>query len=352
MDESRGYFAVHSQGLGHATRAVALAGSLQERRPDLSFLFLAGVPALDLIAAHGFDVLTAPPAPDWPAKEGVLQPLWPWYLDYARYLRVARRFLRAEGDWESYRFLVSDGELAAVREAVRHRVPTAMIVNTLRHDFARDVPSRLLEGFGNFWFSRLARKVDLILTAEPGPHWRNMRRIGPIVRPFSATREKLREDFVFRKKTILVTAGGTGIGEFLMRAAMKAFEDLRLDDASMIVVSGPRLKADPAPGVYTYGFLPNLQDYILAADLVVTTGGRQTLDEALAAGTPVIAIPPRGHVEAERNAARLGYRFEDVDRLGERIREKLALGRLPPQPVGNDEAVRLLLSFIESTARA
>ena len=346
--EAAGYFAVHSQGLGHATRAVALARGLQEQRPDLDFLFLAGVPALDLIAASGFDVLTAPPAPDWPSRDGELQPVWRWYADLGKYLRVARRFLRAEGDWDSYGFLISDGEVASVREAVRRRVPTAMIVNSLRHEFARDAPSRLVEGYGNLWFSRLARKIDLILAAEPAPDWPNVRRIGPIVRAFSAPREKLREDFVFHKRTILVTAGGTAIGEFLVRAAVAAYREIRPDDASMVIVSGPKMKWEPEPGVYTYGFLPNLQDYILAADLVITTAGKGTVSEALAAGTPVIAIPPKGHAEAERNAAALGYRHEDLSRLRELIVEKLALGRLPPQPIGNDEAVRFLLEFLET----
>jgi len=69
MEELRGYFAAHSQGLGHATRAVALARGLLERRSDVYLLFLAGSPALDLLVASGFDALTMPPAPDWPAKE-------------------------------------------------------------------------------------------------------------------------------------------------------------------------------------------------------------------------------------------------------------------------------------------
>ena len=348
MGELQGYFAVHSQGLGHATQAVALARGLRERREDLYFLFLAGVPALDLVVASGFDALTAPPAPDWPAIGGELQPVWRWYIDYARYLRVARKYLRTEGDWESNRFLLSAGEIASVREAVRRRVPTAIILNGLRQEFAKDPTSRLFERYGNFWFSRLARRVDLILALDEAPAWPNVRRIGPIVRPFSASRDQLREDLFFRKKTILVTAGGTAIGDYLIREAVKAFRSLAMDDVSMVVVSGPKLKVEPEAGVYTYGFLPNLQDYVLAADLVITTGGKGTLSETLAAGTPVIAIPPKGHVEAERNAATLGYRHEDLGRLRELIVEKLALGRLPPRPSGNADAIQILLEFIES----
>ncbi len=347
MEERNGYFAVHSQGLGHATRAVALARGLQARREDIEFLFLAGSPALDLVVANGYDALTMPPAPDWPAHDGALQPLWRWYRDYVRYYRIARRFVRREGDWEYYRFLISDSELASVREAVRRRVPTALILNSARHDFARDLPSRLAESLGNFWSSRLARRVDLLLVADDAPPWPNVRRIGPIVRPFSAPRETLRNDLYFRKRTILVTPGGTAIGEFLVRAAVEAFSALKLDDASMVVVSGPKLKVDPGPGVYTYGFVPNLQDMVLAADLVITTAGKGTVAEALAAGTPVIAIPPIGHSEAERNAAALGFHHEDVHRLKELIPAELSRGRRPPQASGNAEAVGYLLEFLD-----
>ena len=347
MEEFRGYFSVHSQGLGHATRAVALARGLIDRRRDLYLLFLAGSPALDLVVANGFDALTMPPAPDWRSTDGVLGPVWRWYRDYGRYLRVARRFLEREADWDYYRFLLSDSELASAREAINHRVPTALILDAPRHDFARDPLSSLIEGPANFWASRIARRADLVLAAERSPNWPNVRHIGPIVRSFSASRERLREDFVFRKKTVLVTVGGTAVGEFLIRAAVHAFRELKMDEVSMVVVSGPKLKADPASGVYTYGFLPNLQDYVLAADLVITTAGKGTVNEALAAGTPVIAIPPKGHAEAERNAAALGYRSEDLHRLKELIPQKLALGRLPPKPMGNDQAVEFLIEFLE-----
>jgi len=352
MPELNGYFAVHSQGLGHATRAVALARGLRQQRPDLYFLFVAGVPAIDLIIASGFDAMPLPPVPDWPARDGAFGPIWRWYVDYGRYLRVARRFLGAEVDWARTRFLLSDGEAASIGTAIRHGTPTAAIVHGLRRDFARDVPSRLAEGCYNFWFSRLARKIELILSLGPAPAWPNVRRIGPIARPFSAPRERLREEFVFRKRTILVTAGGTAIGEFLVRRAIRAFREQRIADASMFVVSGPRLKVSPEPGVYTYGFVPNLQDYILAADLVITTAGTSTVAETLAAGTPIIAIPPRGHAEAERNARELGFVHDDIRRLHDLIPERLASGRMPPRATENERAVRLLLDFLEGKVGA
>jgi UDP-N-acetylglucosamine:LPS N-acetylglucosamine transferase len=189
--------------------------------------------------------------------------------------------------------------------------------------------------------------VELILVADSGPDWPNVHRTGPIVRSPSAPREKLRKELFFRKKTILVTLGGTAIGQFLIDKAIEAFSELKLDDASIIVVSGPKLKVDPVRGVYSFGFLPNLQDFVSAADLVVTTAGKGTMHEVLAYGIPVIAILPKGHAEAERNARTLCDRFEDTYRLKELIPQRLALGWLPPEPTGNVHAVDLLADFLD-----
>jgi UDP-N-acetylglucosamine--N-acetylmuramyl-(pentapeptide) pyrophosphoryl-undecaprenol N-acetylglucosamine transferase len=276
--------------------------------------------------------------------------VWRWYAAYARNLRVARRFLRREADWSAYDFLISDGELASVLEASHRGRSVALILDTVRYAFARDGLSRIVERVANAWAARRIRGVDLLLTSGPAPSWPHAHRIAPVVRPFSRSREELREDFVFRKRTILVTAGGTDLGGFLLREAMHAFADLKLDDASMVVVSGPKLKVSPLPGVYTYGFIPNLHDMVLAADLVITLAGQATLNEALAAGTPVIAIPPEGHADQEANARALGYRPDDLHRLRELIPDALAKGRRPPWAGACASAVDLLLSFLDSVA--
>src|SRR3989475_1953395 len=104
MEELRGYFAVHSQGLGHATRAVALARGLLERRRDLYLLFLAGSPALDLVVASGLDALTMPPAPDWQTTDGVLDPVWRGGREHGRYPRVAPRVFGGGAECGYYRF--------------------------------------------------------------------------------------------------------------------------------------------------------------------------------------------------------------------------------------------------------
>ena len=349
MAEVAGYVAVNSLGLGHAARAVAIARELQRRHPDLYLFFLAGAPALDLAVSHGFDAMPLPPTPEWFHENGRIHSMTRWYREYAKYVRIATKFLRQEADWDRFRFLISDGEMVSIREAVNRHVPTIALVHSIGQDFGGDPVTRLVERFGRRWMrSLLAAKEVRVLSLEPGIDLRNSTYVGPIVRSFSASRDRLREDFVFLKKTILVAPGGTSVGAFLIDEAVRAFRDLKMDDAQMIVVTGPKIPAPKEQGVFWRGFVPNLQDYVAAADLVITIAGKGTMSEALAAGTPVIAIPPKGHAEAERNlrAAGLSYAYEDAFRLRELIPAKLAEPRPPPKDFGPARAVVAIEEFL------
>jgi UDP:flavonoid glycosyltransferase YjiC (YdhE family) len=344
-----GYVAANSLGLGHAARAIAIARELHRRRPDLYLFFLAGAPALDLAVSHGFDAMPLPPTPPWIHDNGRLHSMFRWYREYAKYVRVASRFLRKEADWQQFRFLISDGELASVRLAVKRKVPTVVIAHSIGQSFGGGAATRLVESYGRWWMrSLLDRDHVLVLALERNIDLPNATYVGPIVRPFSAAREKLRDDFVFLKKTVVVAPGGTDLGAFLIDEAIRAWRELKMEDAQMIVVTGPSIPAPKEKDVYFRGFIPNLQDYVLAADLVVTLAGKGTMMEALAAGTPVIAIPAKGHAEAERNvrAAGLHYTFEDAGRLRELIPAKLAEARSPPKDFGPGKAVDAIEAFL------
>lgn len=341
--------AVNSLGLGHAARAIAVSKELLRRHPDLYLFFLAGSPALDLAVAHGFDAMPLPPTPEWFHERGQIRSMTRWYWEYARYLRFATTFLRRETDWDTFRFLISDSEMASVRLAVRRKVPTVVLVHSIGQSFGGGLVTRAIEAYGRWWMRSLLEHDDvLVLALELGIDLSNATYVGPIVRPFSSDREKLREDFVFGKKTILVAPGGSSVGGFLIEAAIRAFRELKMGDAQMIVVTGPKLPAPKEEGVYWKGFVPNLQDYVLAADLVITLAGKGTVAESLAAGTPVIAIPIKGHVEQERNVRALGlsYTFEDAARLRELIPKRLAEPRPPPRDFGPGKAVDVIDAFL------
>ncbi|MEK6850928.1 MAG: glycosyltransferase [Candidatus Thermoplasmatota archaeon] len=349
MAELAGYVAVNSLGLGHASRAIAIARELQRRHPDVYLFFLAGSPALDLAVSHGFDAMPLPPTPEWFHEDGRIHSMWRWYWEYARYVRFATRFLRKEADWDRFRFLISDGEMASVRLAVKRRIPTVVLAHSVGQRFGGGLATRAFEATGRWWMrSLLAAKTVRVLALEPGVDLPNATYVGPIVRPFSFSRERLRDDLVFRKRTVLVAPGGTSLGAFLIDEAIRAWRDLHTEDAQMIVVTGPKIPAPKAEGVFWKGFVPNLQDYVCAADLVITMAGKGTMYEALAAGTPVIAIPLKGHPEAERNlrAANLPYAYEDAFRLRDLIPAKLAEPHPPPRDLGPAKAVAAIEDFL------
>src|SRR3972149_4798687 len=151
MPELAGYVAVNSLGPGPPARAIAIARELQRRHPDVYPFFLAGSPALDLAVSHGFDAMPLPPTPEWFHEDGRIHSMGRWYWEYAKYVRLATRFLRKEADWARFRFLISDGEMASVRLAVRRRVPAVVLVHSVGQDFGGGLAARGFEAYGRWW---------------------------------------------------------------------------------------------------------------------------------------------------------------------------------------------------------
>ena len=58
-------------------------------------------------------------------------------------------------------------------------------------------------------------------------------------------------------------------------------------------------------------------------DIVISLAGRSTMDESIAYGTPGIFIPIKNHFEQEQSAARFGFKYEDIFRLEQLIKEKI-----------------------------
>ena len=75
------------------------------------------------------------------------------------------------------------------------------------------------------------------------------------------------------------------------------------------------------------GAVPNLHEYVYAADAVVSLAGRSTMDECGQYGTPGVFVPVRGHFEQEDNAAAAGFSHSDAGRLGDLVGAALASGR-------------------------
>jgi pimeloyl-ACP methyl ester carboxylesterase/predicted glycosyltransferase len=122
--------------------------------------------------------------------------------------------------------------------------------------------------------------------------------------PGEAERAALRRRLGVRpgESLCLVTAGGSGVGEHLLRRVLDAvpLARRRVPGLRFLVVTGPRI--DPARlsrprGVSLRGYLPDLHRHLAACDLAVVQGGLTTCMELTASRRPFIYVPLRHHFE-------------------------------------------------------
>jgi predicted glycosyltransferase len=100
----------------------------------------------------------------------------------------------------------------------------------------------------------------------------------------------------------LVSVGGSGVGESLVRRVLDAVPTARerLPALRFLVVTGPRI--DPAllptvEGADVVGYVPDLYLRLAAADVAVVQGGLTTTMELTAARVPFVYVPLRHHFE-------------------------------------------------------
>jgi pimeloyl-ACP methyl ester carboxylesterase/predicted glycosyltransferase len=119
-----------------------------------------------------------------------------------------------------------------------------------------------------------------------------------------ADREALRAELGYsaQEKVCLVTVGGSGVGEALLRRVVEAFPlaKARVPELRMVVVTGPRI--DPASlrgpdGLEVRSYVHGLYRHLAACDLAVVQGGLTTTMELTATGRPFLFFPLRHHFE-------------------------------------------------------
>jgi predicted glycosyltransferase len=117
-------------------------------------------------------------------------------------------------------------------------------------------------------------------------------------------RERLRAELGYRpgEQVCLVTVGGSGVGESLLRKVMAAYPAAkeRVPGLRMIVVAGPRIDPSSLPaadGLQVCRYVHDLYRHLAACDLAVLQGGLTTAMELTANKRPFIYFPLAHHFE-------------------------------------------------------
>lgn len=129
--------------------------------------------------------------------------------------------------------------------------------------------------------------------------------------PLPAHKAELRHRLGFARgeKICVVTVGGSGVGEPLIRrilASLPYAQQLH-PELKTIVVAGPRLRPESFPAIRNVeirGFQPDLPALLCAADLAIVQGGLSTCMELAACQTPYLYFPLTNHFEQEIHVPR------------------------------------------------
>ncbi|HWS19340.1 MAG TPA: glycosyltransferase [Nitrososphaera sp.] len=304
-------------GLGHATRDIAIA---EELKTDI--LFVSGEGASILLSRKGFKALDVYKPKKFIVESGQLRHAFKWlllyYLYYKKCKTIAKEILENRNG-----LIISDEDFASIAVAEEKDQRRVLITDITESHFTAG-PASVVEKKMNKSMHNIMQRCDYVIIPEIGDDKDNICYVGPVVRRASADRNTLRKQFCFEKNTILVSGGGTDAGRYLVQKAIEVHCQIQSKlDSELIIVSGPSLKLPDSQEYRNLGFINNMHDLVYAADLVISLAGRSTIDESMAYGTPGIFIPIRNHFEQEQNAARFGFKYEDIFRLEYLIKEKI-----------------------------
>ena len=325
-------------GLGHVTRDIAIVKNLK----DFSFNFVTGSGAAKILKKINYNVNDVYNPPSFVVENGVLNNQTKWLWSYYQYYKNCKNISKKIIKKNNSELIISDEDFASLTNAQELKIPNILITDVLETKFTKGIAS-FIEKKMNKSMMNIIKNCDVVIIPENGEDVDNIRRIGPIVREINLSREELRKKFLFNKKTILISVGGTDAGLFLIKKSIESILKLNLD-IEIILVTGPSI-TKKFDNVKNLGFVDNLHELIYASDVVISLAGKSTIDEANAYGTPGIFIPIKDHFEQENNSKNEGFSFNDINKLDELILEKLEKKRNKVNANGAELAAEIIRKF-------
>lgn len=329
-------------GLGHVTRDIAIANNFE----NISTKFITGSNATKILKNLDFKVEDVYIPPSFIIENGKLKNSTRWLWNYYQYYKKCKKISEEIIQKDKPKLIVSDEDFASLTVAQNKKIPTILITDIVQTNFVNGITS-FIEKKMNKSMQKIMKNCDTVIIPENGPDEGNIKRVGPIVRQTSFSRDELRKKFSFDKKTIVISIGGTNAGLYLIEKTIELISKIK-KDIDIIVVSGPSLSKKFGETVRNFGFVDNLHEIIFAADVIVSLAGKSTIDESKVYGTPGIFIPIKGHFEQEDNAKEEGFVFEDIYKIDELIIEKLEQKRNPVQTSGAINTYNIIKKLMQS----
>jgi len=332
-------------GLGHATRSVAIASELASK--GVKVTFAAGAGAADLISSYDFNVHRIISGPNPTESDGrmVLPSLWylRYWLAYKKNKRRVKELIRSVNP----DIIIGDEEFSSISIAIEENLKHIMISDELQLGFATSRFSRIIEEKVYRWYKELQNKTRLILVPDFGEDSGNIVHVTPAVRKVARARNEVRKALNLPVNSTLITysMSGSGLGRYFAFRCIDAFNEAQLVDAHLAFSGIDGLKVSQHQ-IHQLGFVRDNHELIASSDLVISSAGKSTIDEALSYGTPIVAIPFKNHFEQEKNAASLGFSYEDLDRLTVLIQQHVGRRSEPKNYRGAERASEFILSLL------
>ena len=323
-------------GLGHITRDIAIMDKIVQLYGYNDFGFVTGSTAFDLVSkmnnsfyngmVHTSNLYDPP---NFSVIDGRLVRGFFWLLKYLYYYNNCKNSLKKFFYFDGYQnifpdLIVSDEDFASLRFTKDLGIKRVFVTDILNTQFSKSFLFSRFEKVLNNSMCNLIKSSECVILPEFGEDKDNFFYVGPIVREIYRTREELRKKLSFDRTTILVSTGGTNAGLYLLKKTIESFSRIRNNSEYELVILSTRYTGLPKSGKCRYlGIIGNGHEFVNASDLVISLGGKSTIDESMVYGTPGIFIPIKNHFEQEYRAKLLGFKYDDIFKLDGLIEEKL-----------------------------
>jgi predicted glycosyltransferase len=259
-------YGVSPIGLGHASRAAAVALRLRELGVEVEFA--TGGNAVPFLRSYDLKVSDIVTEPVPSETRGVMRNSALWYLKYWRGYRATRRRMAEFMHRLRPKLVVGDEEFTSVSLALEQKIDAILVSDELELEFARSFFSRFIERRVSVWYKQMQQSVPHLVVPDFGEDSANIHHVPPVVRTVGKNRREVLEDLKIEQtsKMILLSASGSGIGKFLLDSTLKALRSLELPEVKLVVTG---LAARRSGDVFYLGTYRDNQNLVAAADLVI-----------------------------------------------------------------------------------